>query len=125
MNTKNSSVNTLDLGVAIRNPSRTIASLGSIMNKNHTIKILEILKERGEKGVHSFELIKLVSPRCSARILDLKNQGYSITSVFEKMNGSLGVRYFLQESPSQDKKNNQNRPFKWVFEGNVARREYI
>ena len=94
--------------------------------KTKTQRTLEILKQSGDKGIHSFILNNLIgSTRSAARIQDLKDQGYSITSVFEKMNGSLGVRYFLRESPADDKENIENRPFKWVFEGNVARREYL
>ena len=61
-----------------------------------TKKTLEILKERGSRGIHSFELNEAVGTfRCAARIRDLKNVGYNITSVREKLGDAYGARYTL------------------------------
>lgn len=90
----------------------------------NTEKVLKILRECGEKGCHSFELNQKVgTTRSAARIVDLKKQGYNILSKPERLGEALGVRYFLTKEPLQV--NTKNRPFKWVFEGNVARREYL
>ncbi len=65
-----------------------------------TQKVLDILKDRGEKGIHSFHLNQLVgTTRAAARIQDLKDQGYSIYSKPERMGDSVGCRYFLSETP--------------------------
>ena len=62
------------------------------------LRILQLLQERGEKGLHSFEIVQLVHTiRGAARIHDLKKQGYKITSIPESRGNAVGVRYFLQE----------------------------
>lgn len=63
---------------------------------SHKEKILYVLKEVGDEGVHSFDLAKLVSIRAVARIHDLKKAGYNIVSQAEKRGRSLGVRYYLK-----------------------------
>lgn len=96
--------------------------------KTHTQRTLELLKEAGDKGVHSFTLnYKVGTTRSAARINDLKRQGYNITSIIEKMGDSTGVRYFLlpQDSKQRVKEKQEDRPFKWVFEGNFARKVYL
>ena len=65
--------------------------------QTHKQRILEMLQEAGDRGVHSFTLANSVTFRASARINDLKNDGYNITSKHEKMGDSYGVRYFLEE----------------------------
>ena len=61
-------------------------------------KTLDNLRAYGNKGCHSFVLMKLVgSTRVAARIEDLKKRGYRITSVPEEMDGTTGCRYFLYE----------------------------
>lgn len=69
-------------------------------------KILELLKQRGEKGLHSFEIVRLVATiRGAARIYDLKKQGHKITSIPEKLGDAIGTRYFLNSTapvPSKD-----------------------
>lgn len=58
---------------------------------------LLFLKQAGSAGVHSFDLNRLIgTTRCAARVQDLKDQGYDITSVFERKGRSWGVRYFLR-----------------------------
>ena len=58
-------------------------------------KVYEELKEAGAKSVLSFHLQKVGGWRYSARIGDLKKQGYEILSVTEKAGGVRGCRYFL------------------------------
>lgn len=76
--------------------------------KTHVQKTLEALQRAGSTGVHSFHLNAIVgTTRSAARIEDLKKQGYQITSQFEKMGDSMGVRYFLNEAPKKQ--------FRWEF----------
>jgi len=62
----------------------------------HKQRVLKLLKEAGETGVHSFELARKISFRAAARINDLKRDGHEITSRQEKRGDSYGVRYFLK-----------------------------
>lgn len=65
---------------------------------------LQILQTAGPRGVHSFDLMRMInSPRAGARICDLKKKGYSISSVSEKKGDAIGVRYFLVHSPITQK----------------------
>lgn len=67
-----------------------------------TIKCLQILKDRGDKGVHSFHLNKLIgTTRSAARIQDLEDQGYTITATLEKMGDTWGKRYTLVTGDSK------------------------
>lgn len=62
-------------------------------------RILEMLEQAGEKGVHSFEFYEQRMPRGAAVICDLRKEGYPIESVNEKYNGDAqGVRYFLRST---------------------------
>lgn len=57
---------------------------------------LQALRNAGSRGVHSFDMNKIIgTDRASARVGDLKNAGHSISRVTEKRNGSLGCRWFL------------------------------
>ena len=67
------------------------------MKQTHKQRILDLLKVAGEHGVHSFFLAKEVTFRSAARINDLKNDGYNITTKREKRGKTYGVRYFLEE----------------------------
>ena len=91
--------------------------------KTHTEKALELLTKAGTEGIHSFTLnYQIGSTRSAARINDLKKQGHKITSVFEKIGGSMGVRYFLMSEPP---KKETPKAFTWEFEGDIARRVYL
>jgi hypothetical protein len=58
--------------------------------------ILKILLDAGDSGVHSFDLGRQAQTwRAAARINDLKHKGYTITSIPEKRNGTVGCRYFI------------------------------
>lgn len=58
-------------------------------------KILEILKEAGEKGVHSFYFYKNFIPTFSQRIGELKRiYNYDIESIKK---GSKGTTYILNQ----------------------------
>ena len=62
--------------------------------------VLRILKEAGEDGVHSFEFYEAGMPRAAARIGELRDAGYTITSTHERYRGDAeGVRYRLIEAP--------------------------
>lgn len=54
-------------------------------------QILEILKEAGEKGVHSFYFYKSFKPTFSQRIGELVKEGYPIKRVNR---GSKGAMYY-------------------------------
>ena len=43
-------------------------------------RVLKLLRERGSRGVRSFEFYEMRIPRGAARINDLKEEGYKITS---------------------------------------------
>ncbi len=61
---------------------------------------LEILKEVGPTGIHSFELGNRVGTiRVAARVDDLKHKGYRIDTQREKLGNAWGVRYFLNYTP--------------------------
>lgn len=62
---------------------------------SHKQRILKLLEQAGEKGIHSFDLGNRVTPRAAARINDLKNDGYQIEARSEKKGSAYGVRYFL------------------------------
>ena len=77
-------------------------------------KILRILKQVGSQGIHSFDLVQRANTfRVAARILDLKQEGYVISSMTEDKNGVRGVRYMLITKELPDKE--------WVFEQGQAR----
>lgn len=58
--------------------------------------ILDYLQEHPE-GLHSFKAVSdMHILRAAARIKDLKNAGYDILSVPEKMGKAIGVRYVLE-----------------------------
>lgn len=60
-------------------------------------KVLYALREVGENGLHSFDIIRMISHKAPARICELRKEGFNITSVIERMGDSVGVRYFLKE----------------------------
>jgi hypothetical protein len=60
-------------------------------------KILRLLEERGDQGVHSFELYEMRMPRGAAVIHTLKKEGHSIEAEPETYRGEAkGVRYILR-----------------------------
>ena len=85
-------------------------------------KTLEILRNAGASGVHSFDLNRLVgTTRSAARIDDLKKLGYVITSKPEKMGDSRGVRYYLFENKKKVEAETVKPGLRLIFEGNTAR----
>lgn len=59
--------------------------------------ILRWLEDRGELGVHSFELYEARMPRAAAVICQLRKDGYAIESEPAPFHGEAkGVRYFLR-----------------------------
>lgn len=64
-------------------------------------KILELLRERGMRGVHSYEGYQMFMPRIAAVINILKKEGHNITAKPDDgrfaPHGKHGVIYVLQE----------------------------
>jgi hypothetical protein len=62
-------------------------------------RVLEMLRQAGTRGVHSFEFYEARLPRAAARILELRAEGHKIAAVRELFRGeSNGVRYRLVEN---------------------------
>ena len=73
--------------------------IGNMKSKTHLI--LQILKQCGNFGCHSFDLNSWAhTTRAAARVYDLKRQGYSIASQGERRGRAWGVRYFFIGSPA-------------------------
>lgn len=67
---------------------------------NDTQKALKALQLAGAKGMHSFHLNHFIgTTRAAARIQDLKDMGYNITSKRERMGNTWGCRYYLMGQP--------------------------
>lgn len=90
------------------------------MTKQTDIELtLTALRQVGKEGIHSFTLNHLVgTTRAAARIQDLKDMGYLITSKHETKGTSRGVRYFLDTEPTD--KQLAEAEYKWIFEDNKA-----
>ena len=63
----------------------------------HKQRILNILDDAGERGVHSFSLVNSVTHKATSRIADLRRDGENIISTPEKKGNSWGVRYVLKK----------------------------
>jgi len=63
----------------------------------HKLRILNILEDAVERGVHSFDLVNRVTHKATSRIADLRKDGEDIISVREKKGNSWGVRYYLAD----------------------------
>lgn len=60
-------------------------------------RILEMLENAGERGVHSFEFYEQRMPRGAAVICELRKEGHLIESRPERYKGQAqGVRYILR-----------------------------
>lgn len=58
--------------------------------------VLDWLRERGSRGLHTFELRAHYVGNPSQRIAELEARGYTITRTREKLNGkATGTRYVL------------------------------
>lgn len=65
-------------------------------------QILQMLRDAGDRGLHSFELYEARLPRAAARIAELREAGFTITSTRERYRGQAeGVRYRLVEATHQ------------------------
>lgn len=64
--------------------------------------VLDLLRERGERGVHSYEGYRMFIPRIAAIIHSLKKEGFDITAKPDdgrfSPHGKNGVIYILQEN---------------------------
>lgn len=71
------------------------------MKTSQRERVLSWLRRRGQRGVHSFELVKDGMPRAAAVVHKLREEGYIIDSPRETFNGgeSKGVRYILVSEP--------------------------
>lgn len=58
-------------------------------------RVIEALERAGKQGIHSFDIIKYGGLRASARVGELRKDGYNIKSVHERKGDCYGVRYFL------------------------------
>lgn len=67
------------------------------MQISHKQHILNILDDAGERGVHSFDLVRAVTHKATSRIADLRKDGENIISIPEKKGNSWGVRYILEK----------------------------
>lgn len=68
------------------------------MKETKKEKALKALQYAGEDGIHSFTMRTIAGIQAPVRIWELINKdGYNITTRIEKKNGSVGVRYFLNE----------------------------
>jgi hypothetical protein len=85
------------------------------MSHTDRMQVLTALKEAGNAGVHSFDLITSISPRVAARIQELRQEGHPISATREKRGRSWGVRYTLTISPLEQ----------WVKESVVHPKEVI
>jgi hypothetical protein len=83
------------------------------MNKTaiHKQKILEILRSHKDSGINSKYLISEVTPRYSARINDLKKEGYYFKTKRENIGGSNFIRIWLLDSPKQK----PSKPVRYEF----------
>jgi hypothetical protein len=60
-------------------------------------KILRLLEERGDRGVHSFEFYEMRMPRGASAICDLRKEGHPIEGEEAPFHGEAGgKRYFLR-----------------------------
>lgn len=71
------------------------------MKKSQKEIVLELLQQRGEKGVHSYEGYKMYIPRIAAIINTLKKEGYNIFTRPDDgrfaPHGKNGVIYILEK----------------------------
>lgn len=78
-------------------------------------RILQLLRETGEKGLNSYDLTyTYYIKQAPTRINELREQGFKITS---HLRPNRSVQYILHEKKMP--------VFKWEFDGNVARRVEI
>ena len=77
--------------------------IGNMKSKTHLI--LQILKQCGNFGCHSFDLNSWAhTTRAAARIDDLKQLGHNIYTIHERKGRAWGVRYFLRNNLIQEGK---------------------
>lgn len=76
---------------------------------------LEALKAAGQRGVHSFDLNKIIGTNYSPRrIYDLKKKGYAIDVKNERVGNAEGVRYFLHQKKKPEYKFDKERQVFYV-----------
>lgn len=71
--------------------------IGSKDGQTRCEKVIEALRNAGEIGIHSFDLIKYGGLRATARVGELRKDGYNIKSIHQRKGDCYGVRYFLVE----------------------------
>ncbi len=65
----------------------------------HKKKIIEVLKANLERGINSKYLIYHITPRYSARLHELRKEGYVFRKKVEKIGGSRFDRFWLVSEP--------------------------
>lgn len=70
------------------------------MGRHHEA-IVQLLKQSGEEGVHSFTLSRQVTHKATTRVSELRKWGYPIERVRERLGSAIGVRYFLREQKAK------------------------
>lgn len=72
------------------------------MKKSQKQVVLDLLRKRGDRGVHSYEGYQMYIPRIAAVINTLKKEGYNIFTKPDDgrfaPHGKNGVIYILEES---------------------------
>lgn len=87
------------------------------LTEKHRKEIIKVLKENLYTGINSKYLIYNITPRYSARILELKRQGYSFRKKVEYIGGSRFDRVWLVSEPG---KKIERKPARYNFVGNTA-----
>jgi hypothetical protein len=65
--------------------------------------VLQILRDAGKRGIHTFELRREYIGNPSQRIAELEARGHIISSTRERLNGDAwGARYVLERDADRD-----------------------
>lgn len=101
--------------------------------EQHRRKIIQYLENAGTRGINSKFLINEITPRYSARLFELKKQGYKFRKVREDISGSNFDRIWLAYNPktgiSYAESNDRNRKVlsikpKYRYEFNKEEQKY-
>jgi hypothetical protein len=61
-------------------------------------RILKLLEERGERGVHSFEFYEMRMPRGASAICELRKEGFAIEGEDAPFHGEAGGKHYVLRS---------------------------
>lgn len=93
------------------------------MNKSteHRNRILEAIKNAGERGINSRVLINTITPRYSARLKELRQQGHLFKTRREPIGGSNLIRIWYEgKRNGETVVNAPKKPVRYEFVGNFA-----